>query len=114
MASSIYIRALLRGTTLGPLMEADSADDNNIALKDEITGSNSRERDWYISLTILQHSSSMIMQHNTAYAATMLQNFPFINSYTRSMVAACFNYANYASTMQQHGCSMVFLLQVNP
>jgi len=45
VTSSIYIRALLRGTTLRPLMEADTADGNKIGLKDEITGSNSRERE---------------------------------------------------------------------
>jgi len=28
MTSSIYIRVLLRGTTLRPLMEADTADDD--------------------------------------------------------------------------------------
>jgi len=33
VTSSIYNRALLRGTTLRPLMEADTADDNKIGLK---------------------------------------------------------------------------------
>jgi len=47
VASSIYIRALLRGTTLRPLTEAGTADDNKIGLKDEITGSKSRERNRY-------------------------------------------------------------------
>jgi len=45
VTSSIYIRALFRGTTLRPLMEAATADDNKIGLKDGITGSNSKERD---------------------------------------------------------------------
>jgi len=36
VTSSIYIRALLRGTTLRPLMEKDTADVNKIGLKDEL------------------------------------------------------------------------------
>jgi len=49
VSSSIYIRALLRGTctSLRPLMEADTADDNKISLKYELTGSNSRQRNIY-------------------------------------------------------------------
>jgi len=41
VTSSVYIRALLRARqlkTLRPLIEADTADDNKIGLKDEITG----------------------------------------------------------------------------
>jgi len=37
--SSIYIRALIRGTTLRPLMEKDTADDKKIDLKDVTPGS---------------------------------------------------------------------------
>jgi len=41
MTSSIYIR----GTTKRPQMEAGTAYHNKIGLKNEISGSNSRERD---------------------------------------------------------------------
>jgi len=36
VTSSIYIRTLLRGTTLRPLMEKDTADVNMIGLKGEL------------------------------------------------------------------------------
>jgi len=51
VTSSIYMRALLRGTTLRPLMEADAADANLIGLNGEIPDSSARERylsDFYL------------------------------------------------------------------